>query len=293
VATRTNPLRDVRPQFIEARSGHLFVSVRRPTHDVTTSVVLLLPAFAEEMNKSRRLLTLQAQTLCEAGFAVAVFDPFGTGDSQGAFGQACVEHWQDDCEDVLNFLAGEGFSECIPLCVRFGALLLDHVLSVSPLAINHAILWQPVTSGAQALNQFLRLQSAANMMSNDAGPSVSDMQTQLKSGTAVEVAGYMVSPQLYTQSQLLKLDTLNTRKLRRIDWFAIAGSSDAPMPAAATRHVQRWNENGLYTRMKVIEGAQFWAATELVVVPELVARTTAAVTSGAHQATQVRIRTRT
>ncbi len=286
MATRPNPRSDVKPQFIESRSGHLFVSVRRPTHDVTTSVVLLLPPFAEEMNKSRRLFTLQAQTLCEAGFAVAVFDFFGTGDSQGSFGEASVEVWQNDCEDVLGFLATEGFTECIPLCVRYGALMLDHVLAVSPLAISHAILWQPVTSGGQSLNQFLRLQSAANMMSNDSGPSVSDMQEQLKSGSSVEVAGYQLSPELYQQSQLLKLDALDTQKISRIDWFAIAGSSDAPLPAAATRHVQRWSENGLYTRAKVIEGAQFWAATELVVVPELVARTTAAVTSGAHQAAQ-------
>ena len=277
----------VEPQFIQARSGHLFVSVRRPTHDVTSSVVLLLPPFAEEMNKSRRLFTLQAKTLCEAGFAVAVFDPFGTGDSEGRFGQASIAHWQNDCEDVLEYLAGEGFTECIPLGVRFGALLLDHVLDVSSLAINHAILWQPVTSGSQSINQFLRLQSAANIMSNEAGPSVTDMQTTLKNGDPVEVAGYEISPQLFAQAQNLKLDTLNTEKLRRIDWFAVAGSADAPLPAAATRHTQRWIEQGLSAPTKIIEGAQFWAATELVVVPELVARTTAAVTSGAHQARQV------
>ncbi len=278
------PRPHVQPQFIQARSGHLFVSVRRPAHDVTSSVVLLLPPFAEEMNKSRRLLTLQSQTLCEAGFAVAVFDAFGTGDSEGRFGEATIQHWQNDCQDVLEFLSTEGFTECIPLCVRFGALLLDHVLSVSPLAINHAILWQPVTSGAQSLNQFLRLQSAANMMNSESGPGVSDMQATLKSGGSVEVAGYELSADLFRQSQALKLDTLNLEKLRRIDWFAIAGSADSPMPAAATRHTQRWIEQGLSAHVKVIEGAQFWAATELVVVPELVARTTAAVTSGAHQA---------
>lgn len=274
----------VEPQFVEGRSGHLFLTLRRPSHDNTRSVVLLLPPFAEEMNKSRRLFTLQAQTLCEAGFAVAVFDPFGTGDSEGDFGQTSIEHWQQDCEDILLALKHMGFTECIPLGVRFGALLLDHVLMSSPIDIHHAILWQPVTSGAQSLNQFLRLQSAANMMSSDSGPSVSDMQTMLSSGESVEVAGYEISPQLYAQTQTLKLDALRVERLRSLDWFAIANSSDAPMPAAAARHLQRWTEAGLHTRPKVIEGAQFWAATEIVVVPELVARSTAAVTSGSYRA---------
>lgn len=238
------------------------------------------------MNKSRRLFTLQAQTLCDAGFAVAVFDLFGTGDSEGDFGDASIDIWKNDCEDVLTFLHEQGFSHCIPLCVRFGALLLDHVLHVSKLSIHHAIFWQPVTSGAQSLNQFLRLQSAANLMSDEAGPSVSDMQSTLKSGTPVEVAGYTISPELFGQSQALKLDALDVTRLGRIDWFAVAGSVDAPMPAAATRHAQSWIEKGLKVNSRIIEGAQFWAATELVVVPELVARTTAAVTSGAHQARQ-------
>lgn len=278
------PRPDVHPQFIQARSGHLFVSVRRPAHDATSSVVLLLPPFGEEMNKSRRLLTLQSETLCAAGFAVAVFDYFGTGDSEGRFGEATIEHWKNDCQDVLEFLLADGFTECIPLCLRFGALLLDHVLDVSPLSINHAILWQPVTSGAQSLSQFLRLQSAASMMSSESGPDAADMQAALKSGSSVEVAGYEISADLFGQAQTMKLDTLNVEKLRRIDWFAIAGSASAPVPAAATRCTGRWVEQGLSVRVSVIEGAQFWAATELVVVPELVARTAAAVTSGAHQA---------
>ncbi|MFK8030989.1 MAG: hydrolase 2, exosortase A system-associated [Gammaproteobacteria bacterium] len=274
----------VEPQFIKARSGYLFVSIRRPGHDDTRSVVLLLPPFGEEMNKSRRLFTLQAQTLCEAGFAVAVFDWFGTGDSEGDFGRASIEHWKNDCEDVMSFLRAQEFTECTPLCVRFGALFLDHVLDISPLSINHAILWQPETSGAQALSQLIRVESAAARERDESGPSGSDMENALKSGNNVEVAGYDVSPDLFSQTGLLKLELLKTDKLRRIDWFSIAGSADAPIPPPAARHVQRWAENGLYARAKIIEGESFWSTKQLTVVPELVARTTAAVTSGAHQA---------
>lgn len=261
------------------------MTLRVPSQHDTRHVVVLLAPFAEEMNKSRRLFTLQANTLCDAGFAVAVFDYYGTGDSEGAFGQANLGHWQRDGEDVLAFLANKGFTHCTPLAVRFGALMLDHFVSASPLTINHAILWQPVTSGAQSLNQFLRLQTAAHMMSGDQGPSVADMQATLKSGGSVEVAGYEVSAALFEDCQSRKLEQL-TPALDRVDWFAIATSSDAEPPAAAARHTQRWSDAGMRARVRVVEGAQFWAATELVVVPELVARTTAAVTSGAHEASQ-------
>ena len=47
--------------------------------------VLHLHAFAEEMNKSRRMVALQARALAEAGFAVLQIDLHGCGDSGGDF----------------------------------------------------------------------------------------------------------------------------------------------------------------------------------------------------------------
>ena len=50
--------------------------------------VVYVHPFGEEMNKSRRMATLQARALAQAGFSVLQVDLLGCGDSSGDFGDA-------------------------------------------------------------------------------------------------------------------------------------------------------------------------------------------------------------
>src|SRR5689334_9630124 len=58
--------------------------------------VLVLPPFAEELNKCRPMLAAQARALAAAGLDVLLVDLFGTGDSDGEFVEARWERWQQD-----------------------------------------------------------------------------------------------------------------------------------------------------------------------------------------------------
>ena len=55
--------------------------------------------FAEEMNKSRRMVALQASALADAGYAVLQLDLDGCGDDSSGFADASWEGW---CSDVVR-----------------------------------------------------------------------------------------------------------------------------------------------------------------------------------------------
>ena len=63
--------------------------------------LLVLPSFAEEMNRCRAMVSLQARVLAEAGVGTLVLDPFGTGDSAGEFADATWAGEREETDLVL------------------------------------------------------------------------------------------------------------------------------------------------------------------------------------------------
>ena len=127
----------------------------------------MLPPFAEELNKSRRMLSLAARALQSAGIEVLLIDLFGTGDSGGDFGDATLAIWRDDLRRGAAWLAERGVARLDVLAVRGGALLLEDL--APPPGVDHGrvVLWQPVTSGRLLIAQFLRLRVAEGMSASD------------------------------------------------------------------------------------------------------------------------------
>jgi len=76
------------PRFLDGLRGRLFVVRRAPAADDRGIDVVIAPPFAEEMNRSRRMMVLLAIALAERGFGCLAVDPFGTGDSDGDFADA-------------------------------------------------------------------------------------------------------------------------------------------------------------------------------------------------------------
>jgi len=66
------------------------------------ALVVHVQAFAEEMNKSRRMAALQARAQAGADCAVLQFDFLGCGDSAGEFSDATWRAWVDDVLAAVN-----------------------------------------------------------------------------------------------------------------------------------------------------------------------------------------------
>jgi exosortase A-associated hydrolase 2 len=155
-------VRAVEAFMLPLASGGRFCLFHRAAGRGIGAAVYVHP-FAEEMNKSRRMAALQARALAKAGISVLQIDLLGCGDSAGDFGDATWSMWIDDVVEAVRWLHRRtGF---IPLLwgLRSGCLLAHAALAKLPAAPD-LVFWQPVISGKQHLQQFLRLRIAGELI---------------------------------------------------------------------------------------------------------------------------------
>lgn len=83
--------------FLETPGGARFCLLSRPIAEAKGGV-LFVPPFAEELNKSRRMVAEAVRAFVEAGWAVLQLDLKGCGDSAGDFGDAAWADWLADVD---------------------------------------------------------------------------------------------------------------------------------------------------------------------------------------------------
>lgn len=264
------------PFFLEGASGRLFAVHHRPIDGVCRrGSVLVVPAFNEEMNRCRSMLTLQAQALARLGFGTLVLDLAGTGESDGHYGEARWDGWVDDVRRARDWLDGADGGGCAALLgVRLGVpLALDALAGTAacPLAA-----WQPVSDGRNYFTQFLRMRIAANMDRTDIPKdTTAGMRARLAEGASVEVAGYEVAPVLATAIESLNLATRVPQAGIPVAWFEKKTGEDAALPPASTQVVNAWRTSGVEVAVGVFDGPAFWALHDRHAAPDLIGLTAA------------------
>ncbi len=237
--------------------------------------VLIVPPFAEEMNKSRKMFTDVAQGLSDRGVATVTPDLYGTGDSDGEFRDADIECWVEDLARAAAWAAEEGWPISGLLCVRTGCLLGARLAGNALSNPSHSVFWQPVTDGERFLTQFLRLRLAASMMeAGGAGKeTAADLRERLRAGETLEVAGYELPGKLADELSKLKLTADAVARLGRVHWFEVVRHADAGLPGASANFITTANERGAAITAATVVGEPFWSTTEIVRLPDLVTRT--------------------
>ena len=235
--------------------------------------MLIVPPFAEEMNKSRKLLTDVSQGLAARGVATLLPDLYGTGDSEGEFVEADCDGWIDDLTRTVTWAAAEGVPVVAMLCVRSGCLLGARIARQLESSLRRTVFWQPVTDGERFLTQFLRLRVAATMMDEARKESAADLRKRLQSGESLEVAGYELSGRLAEQLAALRLAPDLTASLGKLEWLEIVRNTEASLSGAAQEIVATAIQAGVAITTGTVVGEPFWSSTEIVRVPQLVART--------------------
>lgn len=269
--------------FLSAAQGQRFCLLHMPPagQAVLGGVVYIHP-FAEELNRSRRRAAQQARAFAQAGIAVLQMDLDGCGDSSGEFGEATWASWVADVLLARRHLAGR--LGCAPQALwlwglRSGCLLAtaalaqeaetDDAQKASPGAAG-LLFWQPVLSGQQHLNQFLRLKVATDLVQGKHGAGTADMVQQLLSGQPVEVGGYTVAPGLARGLALANLDALGTGlPAPRVVCCEVSGTSDCALSPALTAQLARWQACGLQATSHVVPGPLFWQTEDIAGCPEL------------------------
>jgi exosortase A-associated hydrolase 2 len=266
--------------FLRGGRGRIFCLLVEPPAAACRGRALFAPAFAEEMNKCRRQMALQARALAEAGFAALVVDPYGTGDSEGEFAEARWETWVEDLLLAARWLEERAPGGLALIGVRAGALLAADLLERLPDTAVQLVLWQPVISGRQHMDQFLRLRVAASMLGAADGTTVKSLRNELEQGRTLEVAGYELDPQLVKAIDQCDLMRLPAAPPRSVEWLEVARDTERGVGMAAQRVVAAWQAAGTPVRSSVVAGDSFWSTVEITVAPALVEHTTRAIAGG-------------
>lgn len=271
--------------FLPADVGQRFCLFYSAHGDRVRGQVLYVHPFAEEMNKSRRMAALQARALALGGFDVLQIDLLGCGDSSGDFGDATWESWVDDVVRGCRWLrerysAPDAAQERAPLWLwglRLGCLLAAEAALQLEEPCNF-LFWQPPSSGKPLLNQFMRLRMAGDMLGGQATEGMAGMRRQLTDGIAIDVAGYLLSPELaWGLEQASLVPPVGRGQMRRLAWFDLSTRESSSVSPATTASFAAWKQSGFDAVLHTTHSPAFWQTTEIEEAPELLEATTAVV----------------
>lgn len=278
----------MKPYFIQGKRGKIFSILFSPASpqkpdgsDKSTDArfdhkaVLFFAPFAEEMNKSRHMMARLARELQLLGIPSLVIDPFGTGDSEGRFGEASFADWCDDYITAAGYLQQQGITDIVIVGIRFGALFAAYLANQLSLNISGWIFWQPVLKGEMMITQFLRMKVASDMISGGKKITTRDLRDRIIRGDFVEVAGYELTSSLIQPVDDLSLDTLldlsNDNAIKAdVAWYDIVSDVNRGISPVNDRFITRLREKGFTVDSAAIQGESFWNTPELATVPELV-----------------------
>lgn len=259
------------PFFLD-RGGQRLFAIHHPPPAGTDhrGDLLFVPPFAEEMNRSRRMMTLLAQAAGRVGYGCLIVDLIGTGDSDGEFVEARWEDWRADMLAAAAWLQTQWGKPVTLVGLRLGAILaLETAAAMSP-APARIVLWQPVGGGEVYLNQFLRIRLAAQLTGGDGSETTKSLREQFAAGEAVEVAGYDIPPALASTMDTLRLAPLGPDAVAPIDWLELVAAEDRPIPPASQRILDEWQQANVAVAARTVTGEPFWTLLETATAPNLI-----------------------
>jgi exosortase A-associated hydrolase 2 len=258
------------PEYIELNNQRLFACWTQHKR-LTDHLTVVIPPFAEEMNKCRHLLSELRQQLIGHS-DLLLLDPYGTGDSSGDLDTATAQQWTSDWLSLLHIVKTAGYQKINVVAVRYGHLqLIDLLQQVLPLPIHKIVLWQPYLQSSTFLQQFFRLKIAEQMAKGEK-TTQKELEAQLNAGDMLEIAGYPIThhfvssvhslqgldtlPALYQQTPLLWLETSMLQNVSPACEKGIASLSPH-----------------FLVQFQQLLGPPWWNASELVYNSELIDRT--------------------
>jgi exosortase A-associated hydrolase 2 len=235
--------------------------------------VLFAPPFAEEMNKSRRMMAEAAIALAAHDYASVLPDLYGSGDSAGEFVEADWATWVQDLARVASRCRDNGLEVSAVIGVRLGCALAAQALAASGVSVKRSVFWQPVTDGARFMTQFLRLRVAASMMSPEGAESIGQLKQQLQDSGRLEVAGYELSSRLVADVEQVRLEAALGPQLGDIHWLEVVRDAGGELSGASRSALDRAQQSGHRVHAGSVPGEPFWSSTEIVLNPALIERT--------------------
>lgn len=262
----------MQPFFLPRPNGQRFCLFHPAAGNGARGAVLYIHPFAEEMNKARRMVALQSRALAAAGYDVLQLDLLGCGDSTGDFADASWQAWQEDISEAIGALRQRSAAPLILWGLRAGCLLAAE-LAAELTEPADFVFWQPVVSGKQHWQQFMRLKMAGEMASGQAKVIGEQLRQQLAAGQPVEIAGYGVAPALVAGLEQAELKP--PAGGGRVIWLETSLRDEATLAPVSQKRIEQWQAAGWRVDARITRGPAFWQTAEIEDAPELIAATLA------------------
>jgi exosortase A-associated hydrolase 1/exosortase A-associated hydrolase 2 len=260
----------IKTGFLAGPNGRLHVSFFLPkSASCTRGWVIHVPAFAEEMNKCRAMVSRQARHLAGIGAVVVVPDLYGTADSDGEFSAASWDVWKNDLKYLIEWSHAQGADNVTLWGMRLGCLLAADVVQDRGESVSALIFWQPVHNGQQHLTQFLRLRMAAALMKGDS-ENVAQLREKLLQGEGIEVAGYPVPPLLFTQIDAVTMGGLNIPSGLNVGILEVVSDAAKGLLPVTRKQMEDWQSLGIDCLAETVQGDPFWMTQEIAFAPSLI-----------------------
>ena len=259
--------------FLSAGTRSLYCLHYAPIAPLARGAILYIHPFAEEMNKSRHMVALQARLLAGAGWHVLQLDLTGCGDSSGDIADTGWDIWLDDILMARRWLHEHCPGPLWVWGLRLGALLGAASLAQMPAADAGLLLWQPVISGSQHLQQFLRIKVAGERVAaGQEGIGTQELFEQLRAGQSIEIAGYELAPQLALP--MAEASLALPPGVPRVRWLEVQPRAEGSLAPVSRRLVESWQKTTqLDLVTKIVQGPSFWQTQEIEQAPQLLAAT--------------------
>ncbi|TFW35382.1 hydrolase 2, exosortase A system-associated [Massilia horti] len=265
----------VEPFFFDAEPGTRFCLYHAPNpHVEPRGAILYVHPFAEELNRTRRMASLQSRAFAAMGYTVLQIDLFGCGDSCGEFNAGRWELWKLDLGVAARWLRDRTNGPLLLWGVRLGGLLaLDFAQHAQ---VAGLILWQPFMSGRACINQFLRLRLAELQQNAPANAprSTAALRAQLAVHGVIEVGGYEVAVPL-----VKAIDACHASNIKlppcTVHWFANGDPVSPRLIATAGALATQWANDGVTLHFHTVNGAEFWGGDDVIECTALLDATSA------------------
>lgn len=255
------------PFFLPASGGQRYCLLHLPPPgQAARGGILYVHPFAEELNKSRHVAAAQARAFAAAGYSVLQIDLFGCGDSSGDFGEARWDIWHNDLHLACAWMAQRVDGPLTVWGLRLGALLALDFSSRPPLPLARLLLWQPELDGRRSIDRFLRLRLATRMLAGTTQEAPGQARAALANGEAVEVAGYLLAPELAQAIDDVSVAALlPAMPVYWLDYHA----ADQTGPWSPPLLARQWRERGAAVHVASFDDGPFWHSGELLACPQL------------------------
>lgn len=234
--------------------------------------VLYVPPIGDEMNRARRMASLQARELSRAGVAVLLVDLFGCGDSAGELQDASFDIWVDDLARAAKWLRREHPDVPLTLWGLRAGCLLAAAASTRVGPVESCLFWQPTPDGATVLQNLLRLRLASGLQGRSGGESTKSLRQRLRHDGTLDIGGYVLSNRLAEDLEAARLDALSG--VAHVDWLEVTTRQPAELLPASNGRIHDMARSGVAMTAEALPGPPFWQTTETEDAPALIRRST-------------------